>query len=52
MRSECQTVWIQTMPDFSSGLIQVKTVCKSHEQTTLGEGTKYIPWSMENICKL
>ena len=32
---ECQTVWIQIRPDILSGLVWVKTVCKSYQQTTL-----------------
>ena len=32
--SKCQTVWIQTMPDFLSDLILVQTVCKDYPKTT------------------
>ena len=35
--SECQTDWIQVRPDKKSGLIWVQTVCKSNQQTTLGD---------------
>ena len=35
--SECQTDWIQIRPDIMSGLIWVQTVCKSYQQTTLGD---------------
>ena len=35
--SECQTDWIQIRPDILSGLILVQTVCKSYQQTTLGD---------------
>ena len=31
--SGCQTVWIQTRPDISSGLIWVRTVCNGYQQT-------------------
>ena len=43
--SECQIVFIQIRPDVLSGLIWVQTVCKSYQQTTLGEifyNTKFI----------
>ena len=33
----CQTVWIQIRPNILSGLICVQTVCKSYQQTTLGD---------------
>ena len=33
--SECQTVWILIRPDVLLGLIWVKAVCKSYQQTTL-----------------
>ena len=33
--SECQSVWIQIMPDILSGLIWVQTVCKGYKQMTL-----------------
>ena len=32
---ECQTVWIQIIPDVLSSLIWVQTVCKGYQQTTL-----------------
>ena len=32
---ECQTVWIQTRPDISSGLVWVQTDCKGYQQMTL-----------------
>ena len=32
---ECQTVWIQIMPDVLSSLIWVQIVCKHYQQTTL-----------------
>ena len=35
--SECQTDWFQIRPDVLSGLIWVQTVCKSYQQTTLGD---------------
>ena len=35
MSVECQTVWIQIMPDVFSGLIWVQIVCKGYQQTTL-----------------
>ena len=35
--SECQKVWIRIRPDFLSGLIWVQTVCKSYQQTALGD---------------
>ena len=35
--SECQTDWIQIRPDIMSGLIWVQSVCKSYQQTTLGD---------------
>ena len=34
--SECQTVWIQIRPDILTGLIWVKTVCKSYQRMTSG----------------
>ena len=34
---ECQTDLIQIRPDILSGLIYVQTVCKSYQQTTLGD---------------
>ena len=37
IQSECQIVWIQIWPDVLSGLIWVQTVCKSYQQTTLGD---------------
>ena len=37
IESECQTVWIQIRPDVSLGLIWVQSVCKSYQQTTLGD---------------
>ena len=42
IRAECQTVWIQIRPNVLSGLIWVQTVCKSYQQTTLGD--------KESIC--
>ena len=35
--SECQTDWIQIRPDQMSGLIWIQSVCKSYQQTTLGD---------------
>ena len=35
--SMCQIVWIQIRPDILSGLIWVQTVCKSYQQTALGD---------------
>ena len=35
--SECQIVWNQIRPDILSGLIWLQTVCKSYQQTTLGD---------------
>ena len=37
IQSECQTVWNQIRPDILSGLIRFQTVCKSNQQTTLGD---------------
>ena len=34
---ECQTDWIQIRPDILSSVIWVQTVCKSYQQTTLGD---------------
>ena len=34
--SECQTDWIQIRPDILSGLMWVQSVCKGHQQKTLG----------------
>ena len=34
---ECQTDWVQIRPDILSCLIWVQTVCKSYQQTTLGD---------------
>ena len=33
--SECQTVWIQILPNILSSLIWVQTVCKGYQQTAL-----------------
>ena len=33
----CQITWIQISPDFLSSQIWVQTVCKSDQQTTLGD---------------
>ena len=35
--SECQIVWIQIRPDILLGLIWVQSICKSYQQTTLGD---------------
>ena len=37
IKSECQTDWIQIWPDILLGLIWVQAVCKSYQQTTLGD---------------
>ena len=34
---ECRTDWIQIRPGFLSGLIWVQSVCKSYQQTTIGD---------------
>ena len=34
---ECQTIWIQNRPDILSGLIWYQTICKTFQQTTLGD---------------
>ena len=34
-KTECQTVWIQIMPDIFSGLIWVQTFCNCYQQTGL-----------------
>ena len=33
--TECQTIWIQIMPNILSCLIWVRTVCKGYQQTAL-----------------
>ena len=51
--SECQIVWIQSRPDFLSGLIWVKTVCKSYQQTTLGDKELHITHSsLRSLIKI
>ena len=35
--SECQIVWIKIRPEILSGRILTQTVCKSYQQTTLGD---------------
>ena len=37
IRSECQTVWIQISNEVLLGMIWVQTVCKSYQQTILGD---------------
>ena len=51
--SECQIVRIQSRPDFLSGLIWVKTVCKSYQQTTLGDKELHITHSsLRSLIKI
>ena len=58
---ECQIVWIQIRPDILLGLIWVQTVCKSYQQTTLGDKElKTLPifsscinvFQLQNFCAI
>ena len=43
---EYQTDWIQIRPHISSSLIWVQTVCKSFQQTTLGDKSMICVWEL------
>ena len=45
---QVSNIWIQVMPNIFSGLIWIKTVCKSNQQTTLaGQGATYSASNMK-----